>query len=267
MSEENRPIPEDGIVPPPEPKAQPTELESPPPITDDPSPVQSATERLEQNQAPAPEPAEVQDAYQVDLDGRVETVTKKEYDYLAKLGAQSLIAAQYQQQQDSLSTPEQPEYPQPDNAYEHQAPDDSGQLKERLSNLEENLYRQQVASKQERIKQDVEARIAQSPVFQAAFQLEDGDKLQREVRKEIYNRAVQEQIPALESLDAVERKWKELLGKDRSSKLLKKLRESHQAVADTGGGYTSAGEPMDANAWTTGALLKSVSERLTNTDS
>ena len=256
--EELRPIEQAEVVPPPEPVAQVPEEESPPP-----TPVESATQRLTENET-VPEA----EAYTVDLDGRRENVTKQEYEYLANIGAKSLIAAQYQQRENEREMYEnkEPEYPVAEETYDA-PPDENSVLKERLSNLEHNLYSQQVSGHQDKIKADVEQRIANSATFQAAFQLEEGEKLQREVRKEIYNRAVQEQITAVQSFSAIEAKWKELLGGERSGKLLKKLKESHQAVSDVGGGYGAAGEPMDAKSWTTGALLQSVSERLTNSDS
>ena len=257
-NEEQRPIEQEGVVPPPEPVTQTTEAESIPP-----TPVEAATQRLES----APQETVKEEAvYTVDMDGRRESVTKDEYDYLAGVGAKALVAAQYQRQDAERAAQEEAKpYPE---AEEYTPPaDHNSELKQRLSNLENNLYSQQVSGHQDKIKAEVEAKISASDTFQAAFQLEEGDKLQREVRKEIYNRAVQEQITAIDAFTAVERKWAELLGQERSGKLLIKLRLSSQAVADTGGGYAAPEEPMDANSWTTGQLLQSVSERLTNTDS
>lgn len=220
--------------------------------------------------ASEPEPVKP-DLYEVDMDGKNTAVSKDEYDYLAKLGAQSLMAAQYQKQQaqeqqgyDQMQTADQPVDAPPEADYQDEA---TQRLTQRLGNLEHQLQEQKVQTAGKEISQAIDKKVNESSVFKGVKAIESDTDMELEVKKEIYNLSVAERIPVDKAFEKVEEKWSQLMGADRASFLTRKLKQQ-QASAPTAGGTVSApGEKQGAKEWTNGQLLQSITERLINQDS
>lgn len=222
---------------------------------DDPPPAQAPV-------APAPEPEPK--TYNVDIEGRTETVSGEEYDYLAKLGAQALIASQHQQQA-AMAPPAQPEEKWDESMMEETS--DSEMMDRRMTNIEQQLHNHKLGQQIEGLKRDVEQWIKNSEVMDAVHQMEGGPELMNEVRREVFNKCSQEHMPAQRAFTAVESKWAKVMGEERSQYLLKKLKVSNEAAPGTGGASPTQATPFSAGDWGDGSMLDSITERLTNSES
>ena len=223
---------------------------------------------IEEQPAPAPEP----EVFEIDLDGKNEAVSREEYDYLAKLGAQSLMAAKYQQYQEKTSE----QYQNMHSADEPvAAPDispdidsDAAQrLGQRIGNLEHQIQEQKVQSATQQISSAIDKKVEESPVFKGVKAIDGDTDMELEVKKEIYNLSVAERIPVEQAFNKVEDKWSKVMGSDRTDFLLKKLRQQASSPPAAGGTVSVPTKDHGAKEWTNGQLLQSITERLLNQDS
>tara|TARA_B100001013_G_scaffold343937_1_gene272804 strand:+ start:6779 stop:7531 length:753 start_codon:yes stop_codon:yes gene_type:complete len=219
--------------------------------------------------ANAPEP-EKEELFEVTLDGKKEAVSRNEYDYLAKLGAQSIMAAQYQQYHDQQSQ----QFAETDTADQPidmpQATPDSeaaNRLNQRIGNLESQLQEQKVQTATRDISTLIDTKVEESPVFKGVKTIDGDTDMELEVKKEIYNLSVAERIPVDKAFNKVEAKWSKIMGQDRSAFLLNKLRQQESSPPATGGTQSSPRQPSGAKEWTNGQLLQSITERLLNQQS
>ena len=202
----------------------------------------------------------------VDVEGRSETVSQEEYEYLAKLGAQTLVASQHQQQQQAQEAQQPSEadkYPPDEDSYE----EDGDILNRRMTNIEQQLHNHRLGAQIDTLKRDVEDWIGNGEVMDALKSMEDGDNLLNEVRREVFNKCSQEHMPAEKAFTAIEGKWSKVMGEERASMLLKKLKQAEAAAPGSGGsGPANPGVPFGAADWGDGTLLDSITERLTNSE-
>lgn len=221
---------------------------------------------IEEKPAPAPEP----ELFEIDLDGKQEAVSRQEYDYLAKLGAQSLMAAKYQQYQESsndqyqnMQSADEPVNPQVGTEPDSEAAQRLGQ---RIGNLEHQLQEQKVTAATHQISTAIDKKVEASPVFKGVKAIDSDTDMELEVKKEIYNLSVAERIPVEQAFNKVEEKWSKVMGSDRTDFLLKKLRQQASAPPTTGGMVSTPSKEQGAKEWTNGQLLQSITERLLNQD-
>tara|TARA_B100000929_G_scaffold194854_1_gene154519 strand:- start:574 stop:1320 length:747 start_codon:yes stop_codon:yes gene_type:complete len=245
-------IEQDGVVPPPDPVNV---------TVDEPAPAPAPAPEP----APQPEPGDV--TYDIDIDGRTETVNDEEYQYLAKLGAQSLMAAQ----QNTNTNPYENEPVtgvEESVAVEEEYEDPNDMMDRRMSNLEQQVYNQRMAGQVDQLKGQVDAWMQQDQTMHAIGSMDDGANLLNEVRKEVYNKVANEQFTPDKAYSQVTQKWAKIMGTDRSDYLIKKLRERNAAQPEAGGGAAPVKSvPFTSKDWSNGTLADSISERLTNSDS
>jgi hypothetical protein len=215
--------------------------------------------------AAAPTPQELQ----VTVDGRTENVTQKEYEYLANMGAQSLVAAQYSYQQQQAAQTQASMPAETDTSYYDENEDTDtiaaqriGDLNKRIDGIEQNVYQQQVDVQTDNIKGQVEDSITNSPVFQAVTGVGDTENIGNDIRREIYNKQLQEKMPTAEAVKHVEAKYAKILGVNRQNWLLNKIKNVNNAAEATGGGSPSSAKPMTAKDWNDGKLLQSITAKL-----
>lgn len=220
--------------------------------------------------APEPEPTSIPEetpdlTHELDIDGRTEVVNDEEYKYLAKLGAQSLMAAQYQQNANEQAPYEPQEEPEEEIPYDENY---SPEMDQRMSNLEQQVYNQRLSGQIDNLKNDVDKWMSKSQVMSAIGELKDGKALLNEVRKEVYNKCSQEKMHPTKAFEVVSHKWSQVMGTDRSEYLLKKLRE-RQAAQPAGGGAPppKPQKTFTGKEWGDGTMIQSISERLTSSES
>mgnify|MGYP003642992500 CR=1 FL=1 len=206
------------------------------------------------------------DEVEIAVDGRVEKISRAEYEYLAQVGAKSLIASQQSQAQPEAAEPAEGDSKAASSENEPSMPDPVSAMTDRITSLEQQLHNTVVNSESEKIRTQVEKQLNSSPVFKAMGQLDESDGLLNEVRREIYNKAVQDNITSEKAFGMVEDKYSQVIGGERQKWLTKKLTASASAVEGTGGKAPGQTKPLSAKDWRTGDLLKSITARLASSE-
>lgn len=238
--------------------AEPAEV-----VESTPEPESESYSETPQEAAPEETPdGSLSEEVEISVDGRVEKISRAEYEYLAQVGAKSLIASQQVQAQPQ-SEPAEGASEEGSSEKEPSLPDPVSAMTDRISALEHQLHNSVVNSESEKIRTEVEKQLNSSPVFKAMGQLDESDGLLNEVRREIYNKAVQDNITSDKAFEMVEDKYSQVIGGERQKWLTKKLTASVSAVEGTGGKAPGNATPLSAKDWRTGDLLKSVTARLT----
>ena len=229
-------------------------------VEDEPAEV-SAEPESEPTQAVPAQPS-MEDEVELNIGGQVEKLTRAEYEYLARMGAQSLYE---QRTEDQTPTPPSPQ-DEGRNIYANPQEDAMNpkmqDMENQLHDMQAQLHQSQVEAESQKIQNYVEDRLYQSEIFNAVSQLPEAENLLTEVRKEIYNKTAQEGLSPEDSVNSIESKYSSLLGGDRKNYLMKKLRASAEAVPGVGGNTKSPGKPLDAKDWASGKLLDSITEKL-----
>jgi hypothetical protein len=218
--------------------------------------------------APAPQP-EAPPSYRVTVEGRQEEVTQKEYEYLADMGAQALLAAQYsahhEQQKEEYSMKTSDDYiepTQPEPQYDTTAENQVQHLNQRLHALESNLYNHKVDIQTQKIQGSVEDLITESSVFKSMNGLPNGEAMQAEIRREVYNKQLQEKMDIPSAVKAVEEKYSSVLGGDRQKWLMNKVGSVQASSEAPGGSSPNPQSPLTADDWQSGKLLQSITAKL-----
>ena len=96
--------------------------------------------------------------------------------------------------------------------------------------------------------------------------LPENANIEADIRREVYNKQLQEKMDINSAVKSVEDKYSSVLGGDRKNWLLKKVKNMRTAAESSGGGSPSPQQPMTAKDWNNGKLLQSITAKLNAAD-